>query len=321
MTETEARNAIAERIVVTRADIVAAKAYLLTLGHGLISIKPQSIEWAGAVSPGTLKELPLYADDLEDQLVRIARHIAARLALCAAAWELVRMGIAFQVGAAQTDDTGWAWTTTGPGRGGHRGGFSWENRFPLLYPEGIWRPAWHGVQSKLFDADLYLQRLQPAQLHVGIEQALRMSLACFRQELLVPCLAMLGAASEGAWIEMGMALAKHFPGDSEAGRLLQTLDDSYASTRAKVTKTCAYYERPACKPLHTASMIQPTRLREIERWSDHVRESRNVLHWTATPTVPNSYEKVAVLLMSAVSTLADLHQIRQECHQRDRRPE
>jgi hypothetical protein len=50
-----------------------------------------------------------------------------------------------------------------------------------------------------------------------------------------------------------------------------------------------------------------------QQWSDQVREARNVLHWGASPTLPNTYEKTAVLLMDAVSELTALHDVRNAC--------
>ena len=89
MSPEEAKRAIADRVAVTRADVVAAKAHLLHVGTGLIEIGPQSEKWAADASPGTPRMLTLDGDDIQDQVAKVARYLSARLALGSAAWELV----------------------------------------------------------------------------------------------------------------------------------------------------------------------------------------------------------------------------------------
>jgi len=50
-------------------------------------------------------------------------------------------------------------------------------------------------------------------------------------------------------------------------------------------------------------------LRNSVIWADAVRDSRNSVHYGATPAMPNSYEKVAALLISAVPYLRILYRI------------
>jgi hypothetical protein len=173
----------------------------------------------------------------------------------------------------------------------------------------IWAQSteWYDVQSELFDSDLYLQHLESLGLPDGVKSALRMSLECFRRQLYVPCIAMLGAAAEAVWIETGRALARQLGAQNPlAGRLEACLTDPRTSTKEKVSKVCDFYDRNEYAELRRASGIDQKRLRAIQQWSDQVRESRNVLHWGAEPSVPNTYEKVAVLLMDAVAELRDL---------------
>jgi len=245
--------------------------------------------------------LNLVADNVAEQVSRVAAAIAARMALGAAAWQLVHGGICFQVGNAEWHDVGWNFTT-----GGHSGGFNFRGKFVLLCPQFICRAGWQTTPGGLFDSDLYLQRLESAALSPGVTDALRISLECFRHDLYVPCVAMLGAASEAVWIATGTALARHFGQHDKARKLHASLEDRDVSTASKIAKVCNFFELPICDDLRAAAMVNRNRLRSIQQWSDQVRESRNVLHWGAKPTVPNTYEKVAILLMDAVSEFTDL---------------
>lgn len=301
-----AAQAIRERVVVTRADIAAAKSQLMSLGHERIDVGAAMDEWASAVAPDAQKPLVVEpgSDPTQDGIAQIARSISARLAVCAAAIELVNHGVAVQAGTLASAETGWSYKW-----GGQGGGFRWDD-LKAFYPEALLRPAWRECASEIFDADLYISRLRPGTLHRDVERALRVSLECFRRDLYLPCAAMLGAASEGSWMEMGKALTKYAAKESSATKLNATLDDPNASTRFKIAKICELYDKPTCAALYLGCGIKNTRLREVQRWSDQVREARNVLHWGSTPTIPDNYEKTAILLMSAVAELAALHSVR-----------
>jgi hypothetical protein len=51
-------------------------------------------------------------------------------------------------------------------------------------------------------------------------------------------------------------------------------------------------------------------LRNAVLWADAVRESRNSVHYGVNPCLPNTYEKVAALLIGAVPHLRLLDAIR-----------
>jgi hypothetical protein len=294
--------------------VVGAKAYLLEQTPAQrLEIEPMSIACGKLVAPGAPQVLQLRLEDVQDKAVRVAAFISARLAIGVAAWELVRAGVAFQAGPHAARSLDFNWTTVTPGSGGQSGGSEWRDRFVMLYPEAIWRPVWHDTPSQLLDADLYLRHFTDGDVHLGehVQSALRISLECFRQELYVPCVAMLGAASEAVWIETGLALsARYATEEPRADKLRALLENARTSTFAKIKAVCDFYDQPLCDPVRTAAAVDNTRLHDIRRWSDEVRESRNVLHWGSAPMFPNTYEKVAILLLGAVSRLRDLAAVR-----------
>ena len=51
-------------------------------------------------------------------------------------------------------------------------------------------------------------------------------------------------------------------------------------------------------------------LNNVIVWADAVRESRNSVHYGAEPSMPNTYEKIAALLIGCVPHLRLLYRIR-----------
>jgi hypothetical protein len=54
-------------------------------------------------------------------------------------------------------------------------------------------------------------------------------------------------------------------------------------------------------------------------WADAVRESRNSVHYGAEPSMPNTYEKIATLLIGGVPHLRLLYKIRAAVNERCRK--
>jgi len=310
MTPNDAEAAICDRVRVTRADIAAAKSYLMLRMTDQVSIDAEADEYARIAAPGAPLVLLVSSvdDSVSESIMQIGRHVSAKLAIGAAAWELVLSGEAFVFGVAKREVIGWQWTD-----GRNSAGFSFGARVIFAYPAVIGRPTWYPRADTVFDADLYLLRLSPLALLPSVAQALREALMCFRHDLYLPCAAMVGAASEAAWVETGLALAGRFRGTSVFDKLASTLRTSDESTRRKIARICDAYELPMCHAIRERSEVTTPRVRQVQRWSDHVREARNVLHWGAAPTIPNTYEKTAVLLMDAVSELTVLHAVRDAC--------
>ena len=71
------------------------------------------------------------------------------------------------------------------------------------------------------------------------------------------------------------------------------------------------YERKDCFPtVATKCGIRPAELRQVEHWSDTLRDSRNTIHFGVAAATPNTYEKVAVLLLASVLNLRALYAIK-----------
>jgi hypothetical protein len=63
-------------------------------------------------------------------------------------------------------------------------------------------------------------------------------------------------------------------------------------------------------PVSKAAGVKLEELRVISIWSDAVRDSRNTIHFGVAPTTPNTYEKVAALLLGAVPNVRALYKVK-----------
>ena len=109
------------------------------------------------------------------------------------------------------------------------------------------------------DADLHVGELSFAGLDREIQDALRDAVGCFRAELYRPSLVMLRRASEGAWVESGLALAA-----------LAARDDPEGSKLAEAREVVAFCERrpDIFEPLAQGAGLTIDGVRRAMLWSD-----------------------------------------------------
>jgi hypothetical protein len=164
----------------------------------------------------------------------------------------------------------------------------------------------------LSDPDLFLHEMNIPGIHEEVEASLRDAVRCFRSEIYLGCLALLGKASEGAWVELGLKLAAAMSvghaGEGEKAK--SKLQDPNVGIGRKITETLRLYERSdVFKDVQKTSGITIQDLRTAVIWADGVRESRNSVHYGVRPAMQNTYEKVAALLIGAVPHLRMLYDI------------
>ena len=305
MNETEARTLIASEIRVERADLVAAKAFILQ-GNEVWTFRV-SQEWGRAVAGGEPPAVFRLSEGDPSAIARqYARFFSAQMAVFQAVWELVAVALLVPA-TSQIERRKFSvqWTT-----GRNSGGFDvLELGVPCL--EEFARPT-APRETILTDGDLYLAGLPTTSLHHGVKDALWMAVACFRAELFVPAVAMLGAATEGAWIELGRSLVARHPDEAPCKKAMKILEGDVAAIRQIVNTITEqlYARQDLFDDCAKSSGVSLDRLREIATWSHTVREARNVLHWGVSPNPGNTYEKVAVLLMSALQNVGDLEKLR-----------
>lgn len=254
--------------------------------------------------------------DTEESIKSVAQTISWTLAGCEAVWGLISSGLLLPGGSdLRSLVPNVSYTTVIQGSG-NKGGLNLDHLFlpvptSVLLPPSISR----GERQTLTDPDLFLHSLEIANIDKAVEESLRESVRCFKHELFLACLAMLGRASEGAWIELGLTLCVVAPSTAPINikKIRELLEDPFVGIGKKILQTAQLYQRTDIfDSLHKACGVKPQDLNNVMVWADAVRESRNSVHYGAEPSMPNTYEKIATLLIGGVPHLRLLYRIRAE---------
>lgn len=250
---------------------------------------------------------PLLLDPNGDNSVAIetvARNFSVRLAGIEAIWQLIHDSRLMPSGTNANLHATIDWKTPNMGAG-------WTfNEFEVPYPTAVVRSLAESAQELLCNHDLYMANLGIAGIAVVIREALRDAVICFAKELYTPCAAMLGAASEGVWLELGRALVKSAEGTDK--KKAEKLDGRISSPATgivpKMKSICDFYsDKTLCQQIWVGAGVTPKALSSILLWSDEVRDSRNSIHYGVHPATPNSREKLAALLLGAVPHFRTLY--------------
>jgi hypothetical protein len=166
----------------------------------------------------------------------------------------------------------------------------------------------------LMHPDLYLQTLNIRIMHPEITSAFKEAVQCFRHEFYGASVALLGKASEGAWIELGASLINSVPfaERSPFEKQQKILNDPRDGAARKMDAVLKVFENQAVfDSLARDSGVSLNSLRAVWVWSDVVRNSRNTIHFGASPAVPVGYEMVAYLLLAAISNVQVLYKLKE----------
>ena len=299
MNDDEAQQYILDRVRVTRQQVTLAKAFMLKnfeadteqlIDHFSVSVDarmPQEVVIGQTANP-----IP--------GLESAAEAISWKLAACEAIWGLISSAAIFPASTRLCGQIGTLKWTTGRTSSGWR-----FDDLSILVPDRLVLPrsTVSNEHQPLTDPDLYLKEMDLPGLAPVIESALREAVQCFRHDLYLACLAMLGRASEAAWIELGLALASWAAKNASqnAEKIEKQLQDPFIGIGKKIALVSEFYnKRDIFGSLENTSGVKSQELKNCIVWADCVRESRNSLHYGAEPAMSNSYEKVAALLIGAV---------------------
>jgi len=252
--------------------------------------------------------------DTEESIRSVAQTLSWTLAGCEAIWSLISSGLLVPAGSDLSSLVPNVSYTTVVQGSGSTGGLNLDYLYlpvptSILLPPSISR----GERQTLTDPDLFLHSLEIANIDKEVEESLRESVRCFKHELFLACLAMLGRASEGAWIELGLTLCGIAPSTAPINvkKIKEKLEDPFVGIGKKILETAQLYQRADIfDSLHKACGVKPQDLNNVIVWADAVRESRNSVHYGAEPSMPNTYEKIAALLIGGVPHLRLLYRIR-----------
>lgn len=315
MTPDEARDLIRARITVTPQRVTIAKAIILELAKTISSsdeLIRQLLSANGSAIPR-----PVILHESVDSMVAVVAAgdaLSWRLAGAEAIWSLIHSGMLLPLSEPRGDAISIDWTTVVPGSGGVSAGWRFEEtRLPV--PDSVRRaPSLDGADGQfLAEPDLYLNSLGIPTMHDDVASSFREAVKCFRAELYTASIAMLGKASEGSWLELGDALLSAAPDEEQQkySKQRNVLEDPMAGPFRKIEAVLAVYEHQELfAPVAKATGIRPKELRVAAVWSDAVRDSRNTIHFGAQAALPNTYEKLAALLIGAAPHIKTLYQVR-----------
>lgn len=306
MTQDEVGKFITSNVSVTRQKVTIAKAYVLDnflaktedLINSFLTSKsatmPEQIVLHATVEPGPI-------------LKQAVDSVSWRFAICEAIWALIGQAVIFPDGS-QTNlqEARLGYTTVVKSSGGTSGGVDLPNLY-MQVPDKLLlsRSSASKEYQPLTCPDLYLGEVDISDLNPEIETALREAVLCFRHELFTASLAMLGRASEVAWIQLGLALshAASSATSFNADKKKRDLEDPYVGIARKIGIVLEIYSNSDFESLRKETGIRRQDIKNITIWADCVREGRNSLHYNAEPSMSNCYEKVAALLIAAVPHL------------------
>jgi len=294
----ELRETIVANVEVTRQLVATAQAFFIEVMAereqvcGLIDRLSQhyGAEWAEKIRLDP-------RGDNADVITQIARAVSVRAAGVEAIWRLIHSGYLLAGGTCQNLRVHVSWETESTGSG-----WSFEE-FELPHPTAVVRAPSMRSEEILCNHDLYIKEMAALGLGDEVEGSLRDAVRCFASDLYTPCAAMLGSASESAWLRLGECVSDYISlSDVKKGTALRDkLSDPYSSVVKKMSLVAQQYgNRDLCGALWEAAEVKPRSLQTIRIWSDAVRDSRNAIHYGVDPTTPNTREKLSALLLGAI---------------------
>jgi hypothetical protein len=239
--------------------------------------------------------------DTEAAITVLVRSLSAKIALGEAVWALIGAGILVpRSSGLTTPQMHVGWTTVIPGSGGTSSGWNFED-LAVPFPERFsLAPSRSAMGTHLTDGDLYLATLDE-EVHPLVAEAIRDGVRSLRADLYLPALAMLAKAAEGLWTLFAAGLAAAAPTDAKAGGLGRDVEGGHLHFAQLVDRTTELYARQDLyREIALTSGASLADVRAVREWTEVVRDSRNVLHFTAATPVPITYEKAAALFLGAV---------------------
>lgn len=316
MDQSQAEASIRQGVEVTRQRVMIAKAIILDAATST-STSEDLIARVLKANDITLPSTVIIHDsvDTASSVRAVIEGLSWRLAAAEGIWALIHAGLLFPLSDAHGSGPSIGWTTGIPGSGGTSSGWTFDE-FALPVPGRVRRAfsAKEGTDQFLSEPDLYLHSLGVLNMHADVASSFQEAVKCFRAELFTAALAMLGKASEGAWLELGASLLRIVPTSDEAKYAKQRaiLEDPMMGPLRKVEAVLTMYEHQELfGPIAKLSGVRLQELRTVAVWSDAVRDSRNTIHFGVSPATPNTYEKLSALLIGAVPHVRTTYRIKE----------
>lgn len=314
----DAKQEILKRIIVTTQHVTLAKMFILNLDRARHYesgvLQQQYAQQLEHIKPERIALRPTVA---EGDLIQASDYLISIVSVGEAIWSLIHEGALLHDSRLTTVDTNLNWTTVVAGSGTSGGWTFDEFSIPLPY-EVFFSPS-HRFNAKetLTDPNLFLLESGITGADTEVIEALKDSIGCFRKGLYRPSTVLLGKAMEGTWIELGISIGNYITGTStKKTRYLETMTDDKISIWVKIGKILDLYnDSSLVGRLVRDSGISVNEIKNICVWSDVLREARNAIHFGVKPTIPNTYEKVAVLLLASAQNLRKLYHVKKVAEQ------
>jgi len=312
MNQQQFHDAVMNKVHVSNTLILLAKQYLVAQQEILINTE-QALEGFTKIH-ARLKPQEIIITDrpTEEHINETAQYLSYGLAFCEAVWSLVNTGYFYgsldrhynfrpdlsykQVWLNQYSTTSISFNQA-------------STLIPLVIRTHFSKRKTDNDDFILFDPMLFVAGIGD-NLHIDVKEALQDAIACFQNELYRPTVTLLGKAVEGAWAELGISLYTYASNDiKDADKLILKLKNE-TNFMQRIQQVVKLYEGKSDLFSALIKRVSVNQLKEISHWSDVVRDSRNAIHFGFVSTIPNSYDKTAVLLMSAASHLRTLYKLK-----------
>ncbi len=304
MNPDQVKEQIDKRIVVTHHTLATAVAFMEANGRGstsesqklvnsfcaeMGSKEPPEVRWGSGIDP-------------EAAIEAAASYLSAWLSAVEAIWALLNQGYFLPVSDCASVIPHLRYRTDG-----QSGGWNFWSDLRIPSQVCLAPSVRYNGQSRIFmrPNDIILP-IARGKADPEIIEAVQDALDCFQKHLFRPTVVMLGKAAEGAWAEVGISLSNKLR-ESKMGDQIKQGDIKFVTL---VKNASNLYSRKELEELRKGAGVSPEQLAESAQWTSLVREARNAIHFGYKPTVPNTYEKVALLLLDGVTQFDRLYRIK-----------
>jgi len=315
MNEKEARELLINKISLTRQNITIAKANILELledrmdSHTLINQVLHKLE----------KQLPekIIIDGISNSIAFLddaADAISWRVAISEAIWELIHNNLIFPTISDLNENSFILKYDIVYGSDTRYSGSLELKEYYIPIPRRVRKSILQKDKNSEFlvNPDLYLHNLDIPNIHPEVADSLHEAIKCFKHNLFTSSITMLGRASEGVWIELGSTLF-YTLSENEFNQIAKhknNFDNPAFGVGKKIEIITSLYERQdLLSNIAKKSGVSLPDLRQVATWSTTLQEARNIIHFGNTPSLPTTYEKVAVFLLDAVPHFRVLYKI------------
>lgn len=315
MREDDAKKQLLDQISVKRHLVALAKQLILERTGGS---QVQFQELVGAFMQQQAVTRPEHVNlndraDTETDLLNAAKAANCELAVAQAVVELIGQGRMMFHGEVRHRRLDQGHTTVFGNSGGQTGGWQLEE-FSFAAADHLIVSVASGDEDA-FDPDVFVLEAGVESAAPGVQDALKDAVACLAHDLYRPAAAMLGSAVEGAWIELGLALAD---GIEDSGFDSAAFREDMKADQPGIAKKMAdvltvFGKAELVREIRSRAGVTVAQLRAAYVWSDEVREARNAIHFNNPGTLANSYDKVAVLMLGSQKNLPIVYSVVQAC--------